>query len=98
MSKAYIPCIPYFLADLDSGESLASLLSVMEAFMGSNFLPSLLVLSGVGLAIHYEQLTSIYDGVPLVMAYGHPVSGKSTAVDAAMAIIGQRNNIGGTQI
>ena len=74
---------------------MVSLLTVMEKFMGVNFLPSLLVIGGVGLAIHYEQLTNIYDGVPLVMAYGHPVSGKSTAVDAAMAIIGQRNNIGG---
>ncbi|CAB4007430.1 Hypothetical predicted protein, partial [Paramuricea clavata] len=29
------------------------------------------------------------------MAYGYPVIEKSTAVDAAMATIGQRNNIGG---
>ena len=36
-----------------------------------------------------------YEGVPIIMAYGHPVSGKSTAVNAAMAVIGQQENIGG---
>jgi tRNA uridine 5-carbamoylmethylation protein Kti12 len=37
------------------------------------------------------------DGIPLIMAYGYPVTGKSTAVNAAMAVIVQnsRENIGG---
>lgn len=64
--------------------------------MGKNFQPSLLVIGGLVMAVHYDQLMNIYgDGVPLIMAYGYPVTGKSTAVDAAMAIIGQRDNIGG---
>ena len=66
--------------------------------MGDNFPSALLVLGGVGLAVHYEQLASIYDGVPLIMAYGNPVTGKSSAVQAAMAVIGQERKIGGENI
>ena len=64
--------------------------------MGNNFNPSLLIIGGLVLAVHYEKIMQIYgEGVPLIMAYGHPVSGKSKSVEAAMAIIGQTNNIGG---
>lgn len=39
---------------------------------------------GMGLAIHLELLRSSNDGIPLVMAHGLPVSGKSLAVGVAM--------------
>jgi hypothetical protein len=53
----------------------------MKKFMGKNFQPSLLVIGGLVLAVHYNQIMNIYgDGVPLIMAYGYPVTGKSTAV------------------
>jgi hypothetical protein len=45
--------------------------------------------------VHYEQLSKLFSGVPLIMAYGKPVSGKSTAVEAAMAVIGMEKKIGG---
>ena len=63
--------------------------------MAGNFNSALLVLGGVGLAVHYEQLSELYNGVPLIMAYGQPVSGKSVAVEAAMAVIGQDEKTGG---
>ena len=77
-------------------KSLVELLSVMENHMIDNFYATVLVLGGLGVAIHYEQLKKQSDrGVPLVMADGQPVSGKSTAVSIAMSIIGQRISIGG---
>ncbi len=63
--------------------------------MKENFLPSLFIIGGLGLAVHFEQLTGQFDGVPLIVAYGKPVSGKSTAVEAAMALIGQLEKVGG---
>ena len=81
--------------DLDAGKALAELISVTDKYMGENFLSSMLVLGGMGLAFHYEQLSKQFDGVPLIMAYGLPVSGKSTAVENAMALIGQSEKIGG---
>ena len=84
-----------FKGDLDSGEALKRMIKIQEKYMAENFLSSLLVLGGVGLAVHYEQLSTLYNGVPLIMAYGKPVSGKSTAVEAAMAVIGQEEKTGG---
>ena len=69
--------------------------------MGANFYPSLLLFGGLLLAVHYEVIMKIYDdGIPLIMAYGYPVTGKSTAVNAAMSVIGQnsRENIGGLKL
>ena len=55
--------------------------------MGANFPPSLLAIRGLALVFHYQELTPLYDGVPLVMAYGLPVSGKSLAIQIAMALL-----------
>lgn len=84
-----------FSGELDSGEALKGMISVMDKYMKGNFPAALLVIGGVGLAIHFEQLVDSLDGVPLIMAWGKPVSGKTTAANAAMAIIGQKESIGG---
>ena len=74
---------------------LEKLLKVEYECMGDNFLPSLSILGGLCLAVHFQQLTEQFDGIPLIVAYGLPVSGKSKAVEAAMALIGQKDKIGG---
>jgi hypothetical protein len=79
---------------LDEGEALAHLIRIQQQYLGKNFASALLVLGGVGLAV-FEQLTTLYDGVPLIMAYGEPVTGKSKAVQCAMSVIGQDEKIGG---
>ena len=53
------------------------------------------MLGYVGLAVHFEQLKTLFDGVPLIMAYGEPVTGKSKSVQCAMSVIGQDEKIGG---
>lgn len=50
---------------------------------GENFAPGLLIIGGLGMVLH-----AWYKGVPLVMAYGLPVSGKPCSVQIAMALIG----------
>jgi hypothetical protein len=85
------------VGDLDGGKSLIELIELMEHDMKDNFLATLLVLGGLGIGVHYEQLNKKSDrGVPLVMAYGQPVSGKSTATSIAMSILGHKTSIGGT--
>ena len=54
--------------------------------MLGNFPSALMMIGGVGLTVHYE----------LIVAWGKPVSGKTTAANVAMSIIGQRESIGGT--
>ena len=63
---------------------LREIIQIEHKFMGNNFVPSVL-----------EELAIHYDGAPLVMAYGLPVSGKSLAVSIAMALIGDKTSIGG---
>ena len=70
---------------------LEKLLKVEYECMGDNFLPSLSILGGLCLAVHFQQLTEQFDGIPLIVAYGLPVSGKSKA---AMALTGQKDKIG----
>ena len=81
--------------DLDGGLSLKKIIDIQSKYMGDNFAPALLVIGGLALVLHYQELTLMYDGVPLVMAYGLPVSGKSLAVQIAMALIGEDRSIGG---
>ena len=56
---------------------------------------ALLVMGGTGMALHYEVLSKIIGGVPPILAVGHPISGKSTAVAAALSLLDQRESIGG---
>lgn len=58
--------------------------------MQGNFASALMMIGGVGLTAHYEQLVNNFDGVPLILAWGKPVSGKTTAANVAMSIIAQR--------
>lgn len=78
-------------------EILKNTIKVMYNHMGSNFASTLLTIGGFGLAVHYEQLCNLYDGVPLIVAWGKPVSGKTTAAKAAMALTGQQDAVGGMQ-
>ncbi|XP_044171978.1 uncharacterized protein LOC114962245 [Acropora millepora] len=80
--------------NLDGGEVLREIVKIEQEFMGNNFVPAVLMIGGMGLALHYEELAMKYDGAPLIMAYGLPVSGKSLAVSIAMAIIGEHTSIG----
>ena len=73
-----------------------SIIKTMHKFMQGNFLSALLMIGGVGLSVHYEQLANSFDGVPLILAWGKPVSRKTTAANVAMSIIGKRESIGGT--
>ena len=73
-----------------------SIIKTMHKFMQGNFPSALLMIGGVGLSVHYEQLANSFDGVPLILAWGKPVSGQTTAAKVAMSIIGKRESIGGT--
>ena len=36
--------------------------------MGDNFVPTLLTQGVMGVALHYEMFSELFDGVPLIMA------------------------------
>lgn len=87
-------CLP-FTGDLDGGESIAKLIQHQENFCGPDTPATLLILGGTAMSFHYQLLNRMLRGVPVTMAVGEPVSGKSTAVEAAMSVFGVRKCIGG---
>ncbi|XP_067020202.1 uncharacterized protein [Acropora muricata] len=88
-------CSTYdYRGDIDNGESLRQVISNLETFYGDDISAVLLVLGGTAMAFHYQQLTKLVGGVPPTIAVGDPVSGKSTAVECAMALFNQRECIG----
>ena len=66
--------------ELDNGNTLKLLVEKLGSLMKSNFESALMLLGGMGVALHYEQLNSLFDGIPITMAHGLPISGKSLAV------------------
>ena len=74
---------------------MSEIIQVEYKFMGNNFVPSVLTIGGMGLALHYKELLTQIDAAPLIMAYGLPVSGKSLAMSIGMALMGDQTSIGG---
>ena len=72
------------------------IIKTMDKFMQGNFPSALMMIGSVGLTVHCKQLVKNFDGVPLILAWGKQVSGKTTAANVALSIIGQRESIGGT--
>ena len=72
------------------------MISNLKSFYGGNISAVLLVLDGTAMAFHYQPPTKLAGGVPPILAVHDPVSGKSTAVECAMAFFNQQECIGGT--
>ena len=53
-----------------------------------NALSSLLTIAGTVMAFHYEQVCSIWSGCPVVVAFGPPETGKSTAISIGLSLLG----------
>ena len=65
----------------------------LQKFFDDDIHAALLVLGGVAMAFHFQLLHNSLGGVPPSLAIGDPVSGKSKAVEAAMAIFDERESI-----
>ena len=74
---------------------MRQVISNLESFYGGDISGVPLVLGGTAVAFHYQQLTMLVGGVPTTLVVGDPVSGKSAAIECAMALFNQRECIGG---
>ena len=83
------------LGELDNGASLREMILNQEEFFGPDMPSALLVLGGTAMSFHYQSLQNVMKGVPVTMALGDPVSGKSSAVEASMSLFNVREAIGG---
>lgn len=67
---------------------LFDLVNTMEVISQHNFIPSLVVISGIILSFHYETIVDVYGGCPVTVAVGEPETGKSSAIRAGLALGG----------
>ncbi|CAB4026318.1 Hypothetical predicted protein, partial [Paramuricea clavata] len=79
---------------LDQGQMLKSLIQQLVSFIDDDINVALLVVGGTVMSFHYDLLHSLIGGVPITMAIGDPVSGKSTTVEAMLALFDERESVG----
>ena len=77
--------------NLDSA-ALTELLDALEASYCNNFASALFVLGVHVLHLHYERLLQLVGGVPVGVLYGDMQTGKSTAMEAALSLLGTQDS------
>ena len=71
---------------------LQPLLSVLEERLRHNFYPALLLLGSATLILHYQEFIEKIRYCPIPLAFGTSGTGKTTALECAMALVGARES------
>ncbi|MGG6295248.1 hypothetical protein ACQ4M4_12735 [Leptolyngbya sp. AN02str] len=69
--------------------AIKALVSAMQRAFGSNFEPALLTLGYAVAGVHYQEIQEREGAFPILNLYGDPGSGKTTAAECALSLIGQ---------
>lgn len=72
-----------------SPEALRNLIAVMQRAFGSDFYPALLTLGYAAAGVHYQEIQEREGAFPILNLYGDPGSGKTTAAECALSLVGQ---------
>jgi hypothetical protein len=70
-------------------DSVKRLVACLQRAMGSNFMLTMLVLGYAAAGVHYQTIQELEGAFPILNLYGDPGSGKTTAAEAALSLIGQ---------
>lgn len=70
-------------------DALKNLVNAMQRAFGSNFAPALLTLGYAAAGVNYQEIQEKEGSFPILNLYGDPGSGKTTAAECALALIGQ---------
>ena len=76
----------YFL--IDFGEALGELIQAEKELLQNNFPQALMCHAASGMAANYDLLIEEFDGCPTPVLMGEPLSGKTTAMKAALSVFG----------
>lgn len=72
-----------------SPSALHYLVGVMRRAFGTNFNAALLTLGYAAAAVHYQEIQEREGAFPILNLYGDPGSGKTTAAECALSLVGQ---------
>lgn len=78
--------VPKIILPLTS-QPLDKVARLLQCFK-HNALSSLLTIAGCVMAFHYEQVCSTWSGCPVVVSFGPPETGKSTAIVLGLSLMG----------
>ena len=84
---------PLYFADVDNGTALKKLVTARKDLTANNFPQALLTLGCVGLGSNYDTVQEVMGGCAMGVLYGHPMSGKTTVLKAALSVVGQSDVI-----
>lgn len=71
-------------------KDLRSLLLCMKKCFKHNFISSVMGISAVVMALHYEAIIDVYEGCPIPYLYGCSQTGKTQTCKTALALIGMQ--------
>lgn len=69
--------------------AIKNLVEVMQRAFGSNFAPALLTLGYAAAGVHYQEIQEKEGSFPILNLYGDPGSGKTTAAECGLSLVGQ---------
>lgn len=72
--------------------ALKNLVEVMRRAFGSNFYPAVLALGYAAAGVHYQKILEVEGAFPTLNLYGDAGSGKSTAAECALSIVGMHKD------
>ena len=72
---------------------MRQLLQALKVVMKHNFVPSILIIAGGVMALHYQQVIKVNSGCPTILAMGPSETGKSTSIKCALSLTGMQHNL-----
>lgn len=69
-------------------ESLEPLIHQLKLIMRHNFFPALMLMGSSVMALHYNTVKSKFGFCPVPVAFGHPGTGKTTALKCCLGMMG----------
>lgn len=71
-----------------SSKPIQDMAEAMKQLLGENFLSGMLVLGGMGMAVHFQLIVKHRMACPMLFAVGPTKCGKTTALQCAAAMVG----------
>ena len=81
--------------DFDNGEALRELMLAEKELLQNNFPQALMCHAASGMAANYDLLIEEFEGCPMPVLKGEPLSGKTTSMKAALSVFGIKKSFSG---